>query len=684
MTNRIARGVSWLFAATWMFGGVAAQQKPGSQSGVLDSVREAEALLQKGEKERAAQLLRSCRSRTGEVPDTMRRAIEDSIAAMLERADPHGADLKSAEQRAADAFLDLAKTYRVRKWYRTSLRMVREAERYDGSRIGEALHSLKVMAPRLFAKTTPAPVASSEAAGPRDQLADAVIRDEYAQGWKITKQTITSPRVPDKPSSNLALLFDKPTHGDGEVGIDVKWSDAEGQVGMLFGATDYNEYFMYYIDYYGDGRGIATVSSWSGEVFKKLSSVEFHSPKVFKDRWNRLAVRVDGTTATLLLAGETVHTVTLPSAPRGRIGLTIGVAAPGKSPVEFRGLQVKSPAELAREKAQAAAARLRAKEDPHQRAATEQIAAAEDSLNAKQPEEAFLAVLEAGPHVPRVRSAAVRSALQQSILTLCKRSNRVFKQHRDAYTKAAKALLGAANSYTAGGWHTTARELLVRARELDAEVPTAALAANDKAMEPILAKLHGHRPEPQVAADTEQITKWFQGGREPYGKAGWTFDAVSARPTSQPSRRSGAVLLSTRKVGKAANVTLQIKTGDVVSTAGVVFGAKSKFHYHLLTIDHEPKLRATFVQVYKWNGSEHLKVGPQLQLRFTPEARAQWMTLGLAFDDQKVVVRLGREPAKTLPLKGQDFSGSLGLYTTLRPGSTAVEFRNLTIEEPKQ
>lgn len=634
----------------------------------------AEALHKEGKDEEASSILREVALKLEATPESvMRSNLEKVVQELLQKADPTEARRREAFQLAAAEFVKLSDSYKRRRWYRMALLALRDAERLDPSTAVAPLTDLQKKGASAFAweeahrQARDAKPAAATRPEPQDRLSAF---PAGAEGWKSTPTLLTTP-VPVDGSSHR-LLTARLRHKDGTVSIEARRTDTKGQVQLLFGARSYDDYFILSVDYHGGGSTCLGVFYWSeGKLTHLAFSNFFDLKKEVREGWLRYGVRISGKKVTCFVGEEDRVTVDCPREPHGRIGVAVAQASTGQ--VQFRKLHAEPPPkpDPKPEREKSAAEQLMA-----------QVAKAEQLMKSRKSadkEEAVVTLVEAGRLGKSLGDDTVGKTVRASIQQLLIKANQPHGDHEKTRRAAAEAILVLADAYSKQGWHKTARSLLLEVRHLDGDVAAPALQANSKLLEPILAKERGLPPEKQGPADNAVLVKWFKGGREPWdADRAWTVDEAGAQA---PIDRVGeALILSNEDLGKKAAVTIQVKTSRKRCTAGIAFALKNMNSYYLLVWTHAPEKNRTSMQLYRNQGRDYKRLGPTKTLRFSPEAREQWMTLKLKYGDKKVGFQLGETPEVVVPLDDKYLSGKLALYTYVDETRQQVCFRNLVIQ----
>jgi len=660
-----------LLASTTLAQGKATGPDPKTKEpDTLALVAQAEALHKKGKNEQASSILRQAATRLAATPEgVMRTNLEKVIQGLLQKADPVTARRREALQLAAAEFVKLSDSYRRRKWNRMALLALRDAERLDPATATEPLAYLRQKGAKAFAwedaqrqprNDKPAAAKKPE---PKDRLSG--FAGANIAGWTITPKLITSP-IPNDEGSDLVLTRSL-KHGDGTVSIEVKRASTKGEVGLLFGANSYDDYFILAVHYYKHGDVTVGVFYWCDGKLTEICNSRFFSVSN-RENWLRYGLRIQGNKVTCFVGDKDRVTGECPRKPHGRIGVSVARTSTGQA--QFRKLHVVKPP----------------KSKPREKTPTEKlmetVGKAERQMKSRKREEregAVLALIEARRLSSALPQDTVGKTVRESIHQLMVRANRPHGNLEKTRRAAAEAILVAAVAYSDNRWHKTARALLLDADRLDPQVARSALEANSKILEPILAKERGLPAEKQRPDDNALLVKWFKGGREPWDEdRAWTVgDKGAAAPAD---RVGGSLVLSNETLGEKAELSIEVKTTRKRCKAGVAFALKSINSYYLVLWTHEPKKNQTAMQLYRNQGRDYKRLGPTTTLRFSPEAREQWMTLKLKYGDKKMSIQLGETPAVVVPVDNEHLAGKIGLYTSVDETHQKVCFRNLVIK----
>ncbi|MHC4077147.1 MAG: hypothetical protein ACYST0_01755 [Planctomycetota bacterium] len=666
-----------LLASTTLAQGQATDSKPNpdpqaKEPDALALVARAEALHKDGKDEQASGILRQAAARLAVMPaGVMRTNLEKVINDLLAKADPVTTRRREAFQLAAAEFVKLSSSYKRRKWYRMALLALRDAERLDPTSAAEPLAQLRQKGASAFAweearrQQLSARPAAARKAEPKDRL--SAFTGVNIAGWKVTPTLITSP-MPNDEASDLVLTR-RLKHGDGTVSIEVKRTNTKGEVGLLFGANSYEDYFIQAVHYHKEGDISLGVFYWCDGKLTELGQSDFFTlAGKAREDWLRYGLRIQGNKVTCFVGDKDRLTVECPRKPHGRIGVSVARASTGQ--VQFRKLHVVGPPEP------------KPREKTPTEKLMEKVAEAEQQMKSRKREAregAVLALIEARRMSRALPKDTVGKTVRESIRQLMVKANRPHGNLEKTRRAAAEAILVAADGYSNNRWHKTARALLLDVHELDPEVARSALEANSKMLEPILAKERGLPPEKQHPDDNTVLVKWFKGGRQPWDEdKAWKVGDTGA---AAPADRVGAsLILANEALGEKAELSIEVKTTRKRCTAGVAFAVKSINSYYLVLWTHAPKKNQTAMQLYRNQGRDYKRLGPTKTFRFSPEAREQWMTLKLRYGDKKVSIQLGETPEVVVPVDNQYLAGKIGLYAYVDETRQQICFRNLVIK----
>ena len=601
--------------------------------------------------------------------ETTRRAMREGLAAQLGKVDPLDGERRAARAVAAGKLVKLAGNYRRRNWCARALQQLDDAERLSaGSSAKERLAVEKRLARRKPARRSePEPQPEPEPAG--DLLPTMELR-EVLGDWVRDARGIRSPALEE---STVMLFAESPTHEDNLLRIELRIGANEGQAGVIFGATDTSNFYI--ADVFVDSasrQGSITIWRVTGRTsVEKLVDRGLNLTKEKAADWLKIAVEIRGQQVVATLNGKGRIQVKCPTIPHGGVGLFVSGSSANKAPVEFRELHI-DPLPVEKE-VEAAAQPLRSKLPAEK--LQERIAAAERLITAGQVEDAVLALGSVREDLVTVESDVMRSALEAATRALLETNDPLHAKVVTAHREIAELFVPMGRRYLAAKRPFAATALLERAGGFDDKAVAAELRAARATLEPILAKRRGLAPEPEARADNATGRAWFEGGRQ-YGVSGWSWrESFLSSPELEDA---GTLHVAKRKANwKAGRASVQVRLRGEAS-AGVAFGVRSLHDYYLAGVSHGKRDSHVFVSRHYNNNWQDIA---QRVVRFSPEARAGWMTIDVVHQEGKVVVRVGQAKPIEVAKKDLDPRGTYGFYVWTERRLGSAQFRNFGATE---
>jgi hypothetical protein len=667
-----------IIALLALFQTAAAQDSKPRNADLLGLVDRSEKLLASGSVEGATRLLIEAeRALLAEPPGVLRDGLQATILGLAVQADPNRKVRVDTFARAAGELIKTSRMYGRRGWSSIANRLIQAAAELSPERVAKerAKAARSGSAGRSGKKKSPS--------GPADLLSRFKASD--SNGWDVRRDEIRSP--PPTKTGSAVLLGPVKVEKDQMVSIEVKRPNTASLAAMLFGAIDYEDYFILDVDYNAGTECAVLVYHWKAPHLKELGVAYFNIPKAKRGDWLRYAVRIEGKKATCFIGENSRITVTCDREPYGSIGMHVSGASPYRGAVAYRRLLVYEPKRPSGGGA------------PDTKPLIANISRAERLIRERKNEAATLLLLDAEYDVAALNNATLQKTLGQTVAKLIRRADRTIAKYKGSRVAAAVALVGLAETYANAKWYFLAGDILTHAERLDRPSAAALRLAVDAGTKAVVAKPASRLPnaaaakdpvgagakprglaaEPQVATHNLDLLMWFEGGRQPYDKDAWR---VSTEGVAAPVDRLGRTLiLSTGDFAHKTTFSVQVKTTDKECCAGVAFGFKTTQSYHYVAWRHAAKEGLTYVQMYEVKGTETKRIGPAKTFRFSAEARRSWMTARVVCGDEFVRFRLGNAPEFKVPIAESNFAGKIGLHATVLDSKQPVRFRNLVIED---
>lgn len=307
---------------------------------------------------------------------------------------------------------------------------------------------------------------------------------------------------------------------------------------------------------------------------------------------------------------------------------------------------------------------------------TDKLTRAERALKEKKPEDAALLLREAAVQAETIGSATLRASTLGAIQKLLDKADPLEAQRRKAFAEAAKPLLELSQVYATAKWFATALALLNTCTPFDPEAARLRMDALVAEGGHALARLRGLGKEPDAPLDNTMLVETFAGAEQPFDALPWHFSPnVAESPTL--TGEGSTLLLAKRTLPAKATVALQVMIGDKPGTFGLLFAAKGKTNFCMVSLEHRKS--GSIAAVNRWDGKEWTTLH-QYQLRFLPEARGSWQTLAVEFEAEKARVKVGSDIWVDVPPCGLDFSGRIGLFVPMDSANREpVALRNLVL-----
>lgn len=412
---------------------------------VLDQAKE---LYSKGENEAAAILFyQALHYAQGNRKDSK---VVTSVGKLLKIVDPVTRQRTIGYKKAARGLMNQAKSYKRLKWFDLAIHLAFESQDLDPKGAKAMLKGLGRAAPAAFrdAKRLPKPVA-----------VDAPVARQ-ATGWKLFepeqvaaydwKEESGVHTMTSKPAAAAFALFDRQSAGQAAVSAEFKRTDSTGGAGMLFGARNYQDFYMVEV-IFRMNQSVVRLLRWDSkkESTETIKSGWVRLTRDARKDWVRVAVHIEDQGYAILINGKEVFKVKTRSQPEGRMGYFV---PPGKSgSVSFRSPYIGPIRKKPTPK----------KAAPEKNPVFEALDGIEKNIG-ETPAQKQKAVLELFA-LQRKNIFAGDEKVSQRIEELLGSACLEYAKLSAARTEAATALLEVAKRYEAAGWKQLARTVLVDA-----------------------------------------------------------------------------------------------------------------------------------------------------------------------------------------------------------------------------
>ena len=642
---------------------LASGQEIGDQV-VLDVVERARALQRVGEHEAAAIELLRARSLVDRRADGGGSAsLRKDLDAILADADPRFKKAQRTRESIAKKMLALAKSYRGRGWWQLELAVLRQSQAMNVQVPARQLVSLERLKPGVFDTEEYLGLVNPSLSEPTDQIEDF---DDPVSPWKFLDGVLSSPSL----STDSALVVsDRLTHESSVISVEVNRPAEPSQASLVVGAQSRDDFFIFDVQYFESTTAVATVWRWFNGAIETIGTEEFLLSEREKQSWVPYEVQIDGTRATFVVAGRNVLSVDCPREPYGRVGFFISQTSAYKNSVGFRRLYLRE--RIATKDAQAAADEVRGL-----------IADAARLVEQNRDEEACMKLIKARNLIGGLTDVSVRAELANSVIESRSKADPLAERHLQLDLSTGEGLLEIADAYTQAEWHRLAREYILQAAQYDLASAADQLAANEIAVQLLFADAQGWPAEAPRPVDNAKLVELFQDGEQPLdGTKVWVVDESGA--TAPSDRYENSMILSRVALGGGEGFSIQVLSGAVDRSFGLHFGFDESQTDHLLRFHHSMSAGWTRVEfLYRKNGGRYMELNSK-NIRFRPEALAEWMTIHVEFERSlvKVKVRVGREPEFSMRTQDAYPQGQIALRSKHVEGQPPLRFRNLTVKE---
>lgn len=605
--------------------------------------------------------------------DAIARSLRADLGARLAKHDPLAEQRAAARRRVAAHWIELARTYGRKKWFRTGRELLDVAARDDAEAAAKATGYFDKQLER--ARQAPAAAPPEPPPGPASLLAtfEPLIR---AGNWQTTPEMFASPPLADRTHY---ILSQEPQHGEHRLLVDVKLGDVAGIAAFAFGVTGAQSYWFVSLEHEmlaADGPSRRDVSSHLGlyrfdaegsedAPAKWLAGEHATFTAAERAGWLTIEVLVRGRTIECGIGARARFQHTAKSDVRGGVGFVVPHNSAHREPVLFRDLRIEPLPDMAAPELPATARR------PEQ-GVVDAIASAEATIAAGEPEAACEVLRAARREVAGLDSAAVRRVLLGTIAGLERDADPCASARADAERAIAREWIALAGAYQDAGRPFCARAVLEHAATFDEEATVAPRAALDAVLAPLLEQRFGFGPDAGALEPTDNraLQAAFASARQYWGTEPW--DLARAVLVSPRIVGDGSALLLGGSDSAATRASVQFRQVDGRGGAAIVFAAKSQFDFHLFNVHHAPA--GTYVQVLHYK-SEWRQLA-EATLRFSDEARATWTTLSVEFGGGTICARVGKAPPLVVANAGP-LAGRFGLLAESVEGVTGrIEFRN--------
>ena len=670
-----------LFAAALLIAALAAQ-KPTAQgqaavkaASPVALVSKAETLMRKGEKEDAALLLwHALELLRGKASNPVEAATVLSARFLLKENDPLEMERRAVFTTVATTQADLAKSYRIKKWYDTADNRLDIAAQYDP----EVTVKERTIVAAKRPKARSSKQAASEPAKPTDGQPSLLQRTaaEYVLGpWVEVDGGLTM--VAHSGANNHREWICRATHEENQVVVEVKPDDPNQAwnaalcVGLhvLEGQTHFSGYRCH-VQYFANTKRFH-LYLW--EVVGMEIKVVADAPAQYqptKDGFHRFAFRIYDSRLEAQIDGEPSLTLALSDKVRGHIGLMHGLTNSPSCGVTFRNMRLGPlPADAPSDED------LRAKAlETRQHAITAAVEDAKTLLSAKQHEPAAQKLRDAIVQLHGLPEGILRANLRKSMNAMLGKADKLTKKRARAATTCATALAELADKYVLDQRPRLALELALHAARFDPDGQGARIATIEAAInEWNTAQLLVHAAE--LAApknDGKTLREWFASNRLLDSRsAKWTVDGPSARVELMQEGLS--VLMPQQKTLPGGTVDVHVRLPAGGCQAGIAFDAAGPHDYSLAMLTRGKS--QLILRVTRWAGGKWMYLSNRV-IPLDPWRLEAWHHIHLETAATGIKVKVLDTELKLPRARLGDTNGRIGLYAgSATKDATTIEIR---------
>lgn len=642
-------------------------------------VSRAESLFRTGDQEDATALLwQALDILRGKASNSVEQATELSARFLLKEHDKFEMERRAAFTAVATLQTEVAKSYRIKKWYDTAQDRLDVAAQFDPDVTVKERTAVAAKQPKAVSTAAPAPQPKNESqVSPHLRQAGV----EFRSGpWQETAEGLYIKDPGPKPS--LSEWTCKAQHEDHEIVVDIRPDDAKANwnaaigvgLNILPGSTHYSGYRCYVQHY--DSIEIFKVFVWqivNTQPTKLIEQdVKCQQPT---SGYHRFAVRVMQGKLELQVNGEPAVTIAVRDSIRGRIGLLHGLLDTNSCGLNFRGLRIDPlPADAPSDE------ELRAKShEATQHEITASVAAANELLNDKQVEAAAQRLRDALGLLQDLPKGILRTNLGTSIEGMLNKADKLSKKREQASKECAKVLGELADKYVLDGRPRLARLLTRQALGFDPDGQSTRLQTIDEAVAAWnVAQATARASELGPPSDDGKVLReWFEGGRllDSRGMT-WTVAGPSARVDNMSD--ASTMLMPKQGVLLAGSFGVHMRLPLPGCQAGVCFDAAGP-HDFCVALVMRRKADLLLV-VSRWAGGKWIILG-QKPIKIDPWRQEAWHAITVELDAAGVKVKVLETVIQIARKQLGDANGRIGLYAanTGEPPAT-LELRGFHVQ----
>ena len=447
-------------------------------------VSRAEALLKRthGDEDGLLLLWQALDALRAQPANPIRDATVLSARYLLKEHDPLEEQRRQVFTRIATLQVELAKGYRLKKWFETAAQRLEVAADYDPDATAAERAALAKL-PAAKPAVAPATSAATSTRAPEPCLLLQRKQAVRVFGkWEANGEVLACEPHP----GNGQILHEWTTgalHSDNEIVVEFRAVDPKvpHNVGVQFGlAAAGQATTAYHLHIYGSP---ATGQYAMRLLRRDLSSVHELASAWVKaeetpDGWHRVSVQVRGAALRAQLDGTDPLEATASEPVRGQVGVVVGCADAASCALQFRNLRVDPlPADAPSDDELRRAAEQQRQDD-----ITKAVDGAQKLLAQKQPEAAAHLLHDALALVLELPTGVLRDNLRASIVELLQKADPLAKKQLQTAVDVAAALGALADQYATAGRPRQAQALMQLAMPFDHDGQHARAAAIEQAV----------------------------------------------------------------------------------------------------------------------------------------------------------------------------------------------------------
>lgn len=655
--------ILFVLAAPVLLALVPQKQAPGKAPSPVTLVSRAERLLQKGDKEDAQLMLWQVLDLLrGKASNPVEEATLLSARFLLKESDILELERRAAFTQVAALQTEIAKSYRIKKWYGAARGRLDVAVQYDPEVI--AKESKILTAKRKKGNANSKPASKPGKPKPAASKVSSLLRPKAIKvqlgPWVETDQGISVER---KNTVGQCEWICEDTHEENEFVVEIKpsdpkvdWNAAIGVGLNVLEGSNHHSGYRCHVQYHPEVKAFQLyVWHINGNDSKQLVNKPAACVAA-KDGYHRFAVRVIDGRLELEVDGEPTVTVDVKGPVRGHFGLMHGVSNKPSCGVAFRNfrkgpLPVDAPTdEEVREQVLEAT----------QHAITTAVEGAKTLLAAKKNEPAARKLRDALMQLYDLPAGILRSNLQKSITTMLTKSDKVAKKRDRAAKACAKTLGELADKYSGNSCPRLALVIARKAMQFDWVGQSKRLEAVEQAIvEWNNAQLTAHAAELAAPKDDGKMLRdWFANNRLLDSRSfPWKVDGPGARSELPGDRFT--VLMPAKNTLPAGTVDVHLRLPTAQCQAGIAFDAAGPHDYCLAILTRNKN--QLVLGIARWAGGKWIYLDNK-QIPLDPWRLEAWHHMQLETVATGIKVKVLDTEIKIPRVRLGNVNGRIGLF----------------------